>query len=321
MDPDFEKPLVDVEKRISELSKLNEQNDVSFDGEIKELRKKLRSLEKKVYGKLTPWQNVQVARHSERPILQDYIKALFTEFIELHGDRAFGDDKALVGGFATLNNQKVMLLGMEKGKTVEEKIEHNFGMSSPEGYRKALRLMKLAEKFGLPVLCLVDTPAAYPGKEAEERGQAEAIARNLAEMITLETHILILVTGEGGSGGALGIAVGDRVMMLSNSIYSVIPPEGCAAILWRDAEKAPEAAEALKLTANELLKLGIIDEIIPEPTGGAHRDYAATMAAVKESVSKHLTALKRTSMRKLLDKRYEKYTKIGRYKTSSRRRR
>ena len=312
MDPDFEQPLREIEERIAELRKLNEKQDVNFDGEITELRKKMRGLTKRLYAKLTPWQTVQVARHEKRPLLQDYIAAVFSEFIELHGDRCHGDDRALIGGFATLNTHRLMLLGMEKGKSVEDKVVRNFGMSNPEGYRKALRLMRLAEKYGLPVVCLVDTPAAYPGMEAEERGQAEAIARNLTEMAGMEVPIVVLVTGEGGSGGALGIAVGDVVLMLSNAIYSVIPPEGCAAILWRDASKAPQAAEALKLTADSLLAMGIVDEVIAEPPGGAHRDYAATMAAVKESLSKHLTRLKRTSPRKLVEKRYDKYARIGR---------
>lgn len=314
MDPDFEQPLKQIEDRIAELNRLNEEDDVSFDGEIDELQKKLKSLTKRLYGNLSPWQTVQVARHENRPIMQHYIQGLFGEFIELHGDRCYGDDRALIGGLATLNAHRIMLLGMEKGKTTDDKVKSNFGMAKPEGYRKALRLMRLAEKYGLPIVCLVDTPAAYPGKEAEERGQAEAIARNLVVMAGLEVPILVLITGEGGSGGALGIALGDAVLMLSNAIYSVIPPEGCAAILWRDAAKAPEAAEALKLTANSLLRLGVIDEVVAEPPGGAHRDHTATMTVVKEALSRHLTKLKRISTRKLIDRRYEKYSRIGRIK-------
>ncbi len=268
---------------------------------------------KTIVRTLTSWQTVQVARHPERPILQDYVKGMFSEFIDLHGDRNMGDDQALCGGFALLGNRRVMLIGMEKGKTVEEKVKHNFGMSNPEGYRKALRLMKLAAKYKLPVVCLVDTPAAYPGKEAEERGQAEAIARNLMEMAIIETPIVVVITGEGGSGGALGIAVGDAVLMLSNAIYSVIPPEGCAAILWRDSEKAPEAADALKITADALLELGIIDDIIPEPEGGAHTDHAATFAATKEAILHHLKRISRDKGKKLTDKRYEKFNLMGKF--------
>jgi len=311
MDPDFEQPIKELEDRIAELTRLNGQKGVNLESEIAELRKELKTMTGRLYGNLSPWQIVQVARHENRPVLQDYMKGIFNEFIELHGDRCHGDDRALIGGFATLNTHRVMLLGMEKGKSVEEKIKSNFGMANPEGYRKALRLMRLAEKYGLPVVCLVDTPAAYPGKEAEERGQAEAIARNLTVMAALETPILVLITGEGGSGGALGVAVGDTVLMLSNAIYSVIPPEGCAAILWRDASKAPEAAEALKLTADSLLKLGIIDEVIAEPPGGAHRDCDGTMTVVKEALARHLTRLKRVSTRKLIEKRYEKYCRFG----------
>jgi len=312
MDPEFEQPIKEIEDRIAELTGLNDKDGVSFEGEIAELQKKLKTMTKRLYGNLAPWQTVQVARHEDRPVLQDYVKGVFNEFIELHGDRCHGDDRALIGGFATLNTHRVMLLGMEKGKSVDEKVRSNFGMANPEGYRKALRLMRLAEKYNLPVVCLVDTPAAYPGKEAEARGQAEAIARNLTVMAALETPIVVLITGEGGSGGALGIAVGDVVLMLSNAIYSVIPPEGCAAILWRDAAKAPEAAEALKLTADSLLRLGIIDEIVAEPPGGAHRDCEGTMTVVKEALARHLTRLKRVSTRKLIEKRYDKYCRHGR---------
>jgi acetyl-CoA carboxylase carboxyl transferase subunit alpha len=270
-----------------------------------------------IYGKLTPWQTVQVARHANRPVFADYVHGVFTEYFDLHGDRCFGDDPALQGGFASIGNERCMLIGMEKGKGVDDKVKANFGMANPEGYRKALRLMRLAEKFRVPIVCLVDTPAAYPGKEAEERGQAEAIARNITEMSQLQTPIVVAITGEGGSGGALGIAVGDVVLMLRYAIYSVIPPEGCAAILWRDANRAPEAAEALKLTAPELLKLKIIDGIVPEPLGGAHRDHAATFAATRTALVTHLKKLKDLSTKKLVERRYEKFAKMGRYHNRS----
>jgi acetyl-CoA carboxylase carboxyl transferase subunit alpha len=310
---DFEEPILALEGKIEELQKLNADPDVQFDAEILELRNALQSVKKSVYAKLTPWQSVQVARHKDRPLLGDFIAHVFDEFIELHGDRCHGDDRALVGGFATVGEHKVMLLGFDKGRSVEDKVISNFGMAHPEGYRKALRLMKLAEKYGLPVISLIDTPAAYPGAEAEARGQAEAIARNITEMTTLETPIIVIIVGEGGSGGALGIGVGDVVMMLQNAIYSVIPPEGCAAILWRDAGRAEEAAKALKLTAKSLLKLGIIDEIIAEPDGGSHRDHEASAEAVKEALLKHLPPLKRMSTRRLLDQRFKKFAAMGKY--------
>lgn len=313
MEMDFEKELVETEKRIADLRNLNNGSDVSFDTEIADLEIRLQDIKRKTYARLTAWQAVQVARHPDRPILQDYIAGMLDEFIELHGDRSCGDDRAMVCGFATIGGQRLMLVGTEKGKSVDDKIASNFGMANPEGYRKALRVMRMAEKYRLPVLCLVDTPAAYPGREAEERGQAEAIARNLTEMATLETPIIVVVTGEGGSGGALGIGVGDSVLMLSHSIYSVIPPEGCAAILWRDSEKAPEAATALKLTADSLFEMGIVDEVIPEPVGGAHRDHKATIAAVKTTILAHLARLEKLSVKKLLDRRFEKYVRIGKF--------
>ena len=313
MDLDFEKPLVEIEKRIAELVRLNDDSNGQFDSEIAELKRKRDRQRKKTYADLTPWQTVQVARHAERPILSDFIAGIFHEFVELHGDRCFGDDRAMIGGFATVEDHRVMLIGLEKGKSVEDKVKSNFGMANPEGYRKALRLMRLAEKYGIPIVCLVDTPAAYPGREAEERGQAEAIARNLTEMARIEVPIVVVITGEGGSGGALGVAVGDAVLMLSNAIYSVIPPEGCAAILWRDATKAPEAAEALKITANSLLDLGIIDEIIPEPPGAAHSNPTAAVATTKTFIMKYLKKLARISSRKLVDRRFDRYARIGRF--------
>jgi acetyl-CoA carboxylase carboxyl transferase subunit alpha len=263
--------------------------------------------------KMTAWDHVLIARHAERPTFHDYVKHICSDFIELHGDRLYGDDRALLGGFATIGRQKVMLIGMDKGKTTEDKIKSNFGMPNPEGYRKALRLMRLAEKYKIPVVCLVDTPAAYPGRGAEERGQAEAIASNLVGMAALETPIVVMITGEGGSGGALAVAVGDVVMMLSHSIYSVIPPEGCAAILWRDGSKGPEAAQALKVDSTSLLASGVIDEVIQEPKGGAHNDPVAAMDAVKEAVVRHIKRLNRYSSSRLVAKRYDKFAKMGEF--------
>jgi acetyl-CoA carboxylase carboxyl transferase subunit alpha len=260
---------------------------------------------------LTPWQIVQVARTAGRPLINDYIGGMCSDFVELHGDRAFGDDRGMIGGLATIGGERVMLLGHQKGKNVEENIRNNFGMANPEGYRKAMRLMKLAEKYGLPVVSLVDTPGAYPGLEAEARGQAEAIAKNLTVMATLRTPYVIVVTGEGGSGGALGIAVGDVVMMLQYAVYSVISPEGCASILWRDGKKAPEAAEAMKITADSLLKLGIIDEILPEPSGAAHSDPAAMVKTVKAAVVRHVKELKKLSPDEIAKRRYAKLRTMG----------
>jgi len=311
---DFEKPLVEIEERIRELTQFGEKDpNVRFGTEIADLEQQRAALIKKIYGRLTPWQTVQVARHPDRPLLTDYLHGLFSEFIELHGDRRFGDDGGLIGGFATIEDERVMVVGHRKGKTVEENIRANFGMAAPDGYRKALRLMKLAERYGLPVLSFIDTPGAYPGLDAEARGQAEAIAENLTEMSLLETPILAVVTGEGGSGGAIGIGVADVVLMLTHAIYSVISPEGCASILWRDGTRAPDAAEALKLTAASLLDLGVIDGVIPEPPGGAHRGPEETLAAVKEAVRRHLKRLRKMSVRRLVERRYEKYAKMGRF--------
>ena len=263
--------------------------------------------------KRTPWDVVQIARHRERPLLRDFIAGMFSEFIELRGDRCFGDDRGIIGGFANIGGHRVMLIGHQKGKTVEANIKTNFGMANPDGYRKALRLMKLAEKYGIPVICFIDTPGAYPGLDAEARGQAEAIARNLTDMAMLSVPIVVIVSGEGGSGGALGIGVGDVVLMFSNSIYSVISPEGCASILWRDGSRAPAAAAALKLTADALLDLGVIDEVIDEPPKGAHTDYEKTFETVKDALVDHLRRLKRMSPEELLEKRFEKHTRIGKF--------
>ncbi|MBT3191212.1 MAG: acetyl-CoA carboxylase carboxyltransferase subunit alpha [Verrucomicrobia bacterium] len=314
MSLDFEKEIADVEKRIAELSALDKSRSPKRKAELTSLKRKVKSMTKKVYSELSPWDTVQIARHADRPLLRDFIDGMCSEFLELHGDRHQGDDKAMIGGFATLGGQRCMLIGMVKGRSVEEKVESNFGMPNPEGYRKALRLMKLAERYGLPIVCMVDTPAAYPGREAEERGQAEAIARNLTEMAALEVPIIVVVTGEGGSGGALGIAVGDAILMLRYAVYSVIPPEGCAAILWRDAAKAADAADALKITADSLLEFGVIDEIVDEPAGGAHRDPETTIAATQEAIVRNIKKLKRRGAKRLVDQRYNKFVKIGRFK-------
>ncbi len=310
----FEEEIAEVEKKISELTKLGDKIKSKQKDELKSLKRKLKNLTKKVYANLTPWDTVQIARHPERPLLRDFIKGMCSEFLELHGDRREGDDKAMIGGFATIDGQRCMLIGMVKGRTVEEKVESNFGMPNPEGYRKALRLMQLAEKYNLPIVCMVDTPAAYPGREAEERGQAEAIARNLTEMAGLEVPIVVVITGEGGSGGALGIAIGDVILMLRYAVYSVIPPEGCAAILWRDGTKGPEAADALKITADSLMELGVIDEIIEEPAGGAHRDPETTIRLTQEAIVRNLKLLKRRKSKRLVENRYNKFAKMGRYK-------
>lgn len=275
----------------------------------------MKKMDKKTAPSTQPsaWDTVQVARHPQRPLLADYLEGLFTNIIELHGDRAFGDDRGMFAGFATLGQVRAVVVGHRKGRTVEEKIADNFGMASPEGYRKALRAMRLAEKFGLPVIAFVDTPGAYPGADAEARGQAEAIARNLAEMSLLKTPIVVVVTGEGGSGGALGIAVGDRILMLEHAIYSVISPEGCASILWRDGKMAPQAAEALQITAPSLLKLGVVDAIVPEPKGGAHANPKAAIKAVGEAILKQLAELKEFTPSELVEQRYAKFTAMGRH--------
>lgn len=262
------------------------------------------------------WDIVQISRHPNRPILQDYLERIFSNFIEFHGDRYYSDDKAMIGGFATIGNQKVMMIGHNKGKNTNDNIERNFGMAKPDGYRKALRLMKLAERFNVPIVTIIDTPGAFPGKEAEERGQAEAIAKNLTEMASIKVPIVCVVIGEGGSGGALGIGVGDKVLMLSNAIYSVISPEGCASILWRDAKFAPDAAAAMGITADALLKNGVIDEIIEEPDGGAHENYDMIGESVKKSILKNIESLIKYSTEDLLQKRFEKFSNMGKYSTN-----
>ena len=304
---DFERPLLEIERQIEELKKLGGDHG----DEVAALERQLGSLRAEVYKTLTPMQRVQVARHPKRPYTLDYLRTVFTDFVELHGDRLFRDDPALVAGWARLDGQTVMVIGHQKGRDTKENLRRNFGMAHPEGYRKALRLMQLAEKFHAPVITLVDTPGAYPGLGAEERGQAEAIARNLIVMASLRTPILTAVIGEGGSGGALAIGVADRVVMLENSVYSVISPEGCAAILWKDASQKERAAEALKLTATDLLALGVIDEIISEPPGGAHSDPDAAAQALSESLRRQLRQLSRVRIEKLLKRREEKYLSMG----------
>lgn len=311
MDLDFDKPIKDIENKIAELKTLNLKSKVDFASEIAELEKRCQEQIRSIYSNLTPWQVVQIARHPKRPVLQDYISLIFNSFIELHGDRIYADDQALIGGLATLDKHRVILIGHNKGKNTKENIERNFGMAKPEGYRKALRLMKMAEKFRIPVLMFIDTQGAYPGMEAEKRGQAEAIARNLTNMAQLEVPLIALVTGEGGSGGAIGIGAGDVILMLSFSIYSVISPEGCASILWRNAKFAPEAAEALKLTAPSLLKMGVLNEIVEEPIGGAHRNHEETARNIKMSLIRHLDTLNQLPLKKLLKRRFEMYARMG----------
>ena len=307
---DFEEPIAVLLKEVEALTLLPRTD--ARDREIESLRRRIDSVRVELYRNLTPWQRVQVARHPNRPGLDQYIERLFPNFVEIHGDRRFADDHAMVTGFAEYRGQAVLLVGHDKGSDTKEKIFRNFGYARPEGYRKALRAMKLAEKFRRPIIVFVDTPAAYPGIESEERGVAEAIAVNLREMMVIDAPILVLVSGEGGSGGALGIAIGDRVLMQEFSIYSVIPPEGCAAILWRDAGKKVEAAAALKLTAPDLLSAGIIDEIVAEPPGGAHTDVEAAVRAVDEVLHRTLVEVSAMSTEERLERRYEKFRAMGR---------
>jgi acetyl-CoA carboxylase carboxyl transferase subunit alpha len=311
---EFEKPIEELEARIEELRFTQDDSAVDISDEIAKLGKKSQGLTKDIYAKLTAWQISQVARHPQRPYTLDYINGLFTDFEELHGDRTFGDDQAIVGGLARFNEQNVVVIGHQKGRDTKERTLRNFGMPKPEGYRKALRLMKLAEKFGMPVFTFIDTPGAYPGVEAEERGQSEAIGRNLYAMSELKTPILCSVIGEGGSGGALAIAVGDVTLMLQYSTYSVISPEGCAAILWKSADKAPEAAETLGITATRLKALGLIDKIVAEPLGGAHRDPDAMMALMKKALADSWRQLRDKTLDELLVDRFERLVSYGKFK-------
>jgi len=307
---DFEKPLKDLEGRIAKLVKSKSTKN-SVQEAIEKSTDQLAKMEEDLFANLSPWQRSQIARHPQRPSISDYLEELTENVIELHGDRLYGEDRAIIGGFATWKNRSIMVMGHEKGKSLKERMRRNFGMAKPEGYRKALRLMKLAEKFQRPILTFIDTPGAYPGVDAEQRGQAEAIARNLLEMIRLQVPIIAVVTGEGGSGGALALGVADRVLMLEHSIYSVISPEGCAAILWGDASKSSTAAAALRMTAPELLKLNIIDEIIPEPLGGAHRDISLTAKHVSKTLETHFNQLEKIPLPKLLKQREAKFRSLG----------
>ena len=311
---DFEQPIAELEAKIEELRYVQDDSALDISEEIGRLQKKSEKLTKDIYAKLTPWQISQVARHPQRPYTLDYVGALFSNFEELHGDRTFGDDPAIVGGLARFNGQSVMLIGHQKGRDTKEKIYRNFGMPRPEGYRKALRMMRLAEKFGIPVMTFVDTPGAYPGIGAEERGQSEAIARNLFVMAELKTPILCTIIGEGGSGGALAIGVGDQTMMLQYSTYSVISPEGCASILWKSADKAPVAAETLGITAPRLKSFDLVDRIVDEPLGGAHRDPALMMQSMKTALQDALDSLTSQSLDALLKNRYERLMSYGRFK-------
>ncbi|MBI4834890.1 MAG: acetyl-CoA carboxylase carboxyltransferase subunit alpha [Planctomycetes bacterium] len=310
---EFEAPILELENKIIELEKFSALAEVDLSDEIKKLHERANRLKTEIYKNLSPWQRVQLARHPGRPDFHDFVQLLFTDFIELHGDRSFRDDPALVCGLARLDDQKVMLVGMKRGKTVRERIASNFGCPHPEGYRKAMLKMQLAEKLRIPIITFINTPGAYPGIGAEERGQALVIAKNIFEMSKLRTPIICLVTGEGGSGGALAIGVGDKFAIMENAYFSVISPEGCAAILWKSSTKAPEAAKVLKLIPKALLELGIVDEIVPEPIGGAHRDHQTTAFNIKSVFLRYLTELKSLPMDQLLQKRYEKYRKIGRF--------
>ncbi|MBK7256576.1 MAG: acetyl-CoA carboxylase carboxyltransferase subunit alpha [Ignavibacteriae bacterium] len=306
---DFEKPILELEKKVEEMRRYADNPDIAQ--EIARIEKRVRQLQQSVYSGLTRWQKVQMARHADRPYTLDYIQLMTTDFVELHGDRAFKDDKAIVGGLARLGDTSVMIMGQQKGRDTKSNLYRNFGMPNPEGYRKALRLMKLAEKFGRPVITLLDTPGAFPGLEAEERGQAEAIARNLFEMARLKVPIIVVIIGEGASGGALGLGIGDRILMLEYAWYSVISPESCSSILWRSWEYKEQAAEALQLTAPDLKKQGIIDAIVPEPLGGAHRDHQQMATILKETLLQELKALRKLKPDKLVEKRIDKFSRMG----------
>ena len=310
---DFEQPIAELEAKIEELRYVGDDTEINIGDEISKLEEKSRTLTKTIFNKLDAWQTSKLARHPMRPYTLDYIDRIFTDFQELHGDRAFSDDQALVGGLARLDGMPVMVLGQQKGRDTKENIRRNFGMPRPEGYRKALRLMKLAERFRIPVITFIDTPGAYPGIGAEERNQSEAIAKNLFEMSDLQTPIICTVIGEGGSGGALAIGVGDRVMMLEYSTYSVISPEGCASILWKSADKAPVAAEAMGITAKKLKDVGLIDQIIREPLGSAHRDIDETARNIKQALIDNLESFEKLGLEKLLEKRYERLTSYGEF--------
>ena len=311
---DFEKPMLELEHKIEELKGLANKEGLDFNEEISRLQSRLKKLEEETLAHLTPWQKVQLARHPNRPKSLTLVHLIFDDFLPLHGDRLYSEDQAIIGGLARIEEERLVFIGHQKGESIKENLFRNFGMAHPEGYRKAHRLMNLAEKLHRPILTFIDTPGAYPGIEAEERGQAEAIAANLERMSQLRVPILVVIIGEGGSGGALGIGVGDRILMLENAIFSVISPEGCAAILWKNQEKLEEAAKALRLTSQDLFNLGLIDEIIPEPRGGAHKDPEQTALNIKERIIKHLEELKIVSPEEVVKKRYKKYREMGKFK-------
>ena len=312
---EFEKPAAELERELEKLRIKAASQNIDMSAEIAIMEGKLAETRAAIYQNLTPWQRVQIARHTNRPFMLDYVSLAFTDFCELHGDRHIGDDASMPGGFARIGDQRVVVIGHQKGRDTKENLKRNFGSAHPEGYRKALRLMKIAEKFGLPIITLIDTPGAFPGIGAEERNIAEAIAFNLREMMLLTVPIIAVVLGEGGSGGALGIGIADRVLMLENAYYSVISPEGCAAILWKHRKHAPEAAEAMKLVGPDLKKLNLIDDVITEPTGGAHHDHVATAESFKSVVLGHLNELKKLPKEKLLDQRYNKFRAFGEWNT------
>ena len=310
---DFEKPIVELERRLNDLKEHSREHDVDLNSEVAAMETKLRETRREIYGNLTAWQRVQIARHVQRPFALDYVERCFTGWTELHGDRRFADDKAMPSGVAMLDSTRCVVITHQKGRNTKENVMRNFGCAHPEGYRKALRLMQLAQKFNLPVISLIDTPGAFPGIGSEERHISEAIAVNLREMMNLRVPVIAAVIGEGGSGGALGIGVADRVLILENAYYSVISPEACSAILWRDRKHAPEAAEALKLTARDLLKLGVVDEVVDEPEGGAHRDYVTAAANLGYALRKNLEKLLETPTDQLLKKRYKKFRALGNF--------
>ena len=310
---DFEKPILELQRRLQELKTHSNKHDLDFDSEVESMETKIYDTRRMIYDNLTAWQRVQIARHVQRPFALDYVARCFTEWVELHGDRAFGDDKAMPSGLAKLGSHRCVVITHQKGRDTKENVKRNFGCAHPEGYRKALRLMRMAEKFGLPVIALIDTPGAYPGIGSEERHISEAIAVNLREMMTLRVPVIAAVIGEGGSGGALGIGVADRVLILENAYYSVISPEACSAILWKDRKHAPEAAAALKLTANDLIQLGVVDEIVPEPEGGAHRDHDLAAANLGTALRQNLQRILETPIEDLLQQRYKKFRALGRF--------
>lgn len=310
---EFEKPILELQRRLQELKSHSAKHDIDFDSEVESMELKIRETRREIYDNLTAWQRVQIARHTQRPFALNYISRCFSDWVELHGDRIFGDDKAMPCGLARLGKLPVVVIAQQKGRDTKENVKRNFGCAYPEGYRKALRIMRLGEKFSLPIICLIDTPGAYPGIGSEERHIAEAIAVNLREMMTLRVPIIACVIGEGGSGGALGIGVADRVLILENAYYSVISPEACSAILWKDRKHAAEAAEALKLTADDLMRLGVVDEVVKEPEGGAHRDHDLAAANLGAALRRNLKRVQELSADELLAERYRKFRKLGHF--------